>query len=261
MQFPPGHAKIRRPEYGNNLLRALSPADLLLLAPHLEIVQLSPRQVLYRPGDDVSHVYFPCNETLLSFVIPLESGKDVEAVLIGREGAVGGIVSQGQLPAYARTVVQFQGPALRLDCVELQKAKSQSSTIRQLFARYADCLLAQVFQGVACNAAHSIEQRTAKWLLATMDRTNDPAIAITQEQLSAMLGVGRSYVARVIRSLKARRLIEIGYRRLIVLNEKGLRDAACDCNELVSSHFHEVLQGVYPSASDEKLVEDQILDI
>lgn len=257
MQFLSPDAKSRHPELGSNLLMALRPADLALLMPRLEEVQLASRQVLYQPGDDVSHVYFPCGSTLLSFVVALESGKDVEAALIGREGAVGGIVSHGRLPAYARTVVQFEGPALRMPCAELEMAKAQSPTLRQLFTRYADCLMAQVFQSVACNAAHSIEQRTAKWLLATMDRTNVPAIAMTQEHLSGMLGVGRSYVARVIRTLKERGLIEIGYRRLIILDEKGLREAACDCNELVSRHFHEVLEGVYPSASDNAAPEDQ----
>lgn len=261
MHFLPRDAQSLRPELGSNLLRALRPADLALLSPKLEEVQCAPRQILYQPGDDVGHVYFPCGATLLSFIIPLESGKDVEAALIGREGAVGGIVSHGRLPAYARTVVQFEGPALRLECVELEKAKAQSLTLRQLFARYADCLMAQMFQSIACNAAHSIEQRTAKWLLATMDRTNDPAIAITQEQLSGMLGVGRSYVARVIRTLKDRGLIDIGYRRLIIQDERGLRDTACDCNELVSRHFHEVLEGVYPSASDQNIPEKQPLDV
>lgn len=136
-------------------------------------------------------------------------------------------------------------------------AKAQSPTLRQLFSRYADCLMEQLFQSAACNAAHSIEQRTAKWLLTTMDRTNNPAIAMTQEHLSGMLGVGRSYFARVIRTLKQRGLIDIGYRRLFILDEKGLRETACDCNELVRHHFHEVLEGVYPSASDNAAPEDQ----
>ncbi|MGD9544356.1 MAG: Crp/Fnr family transcriptional regulator [Methylocystis sp.] len=253
--------KSRSQGLGSNLLRALRPADLALLSPSLESVQLASRQILYQPGDDVNHVYFPCDATLLSFVVPLESGKDVEAALIGREGAVGGIVSHGRLPAYARAIVQCEGPALRMKCVELEQAKAQSLTLRQLFARYADCLMAQMFQSVACNAAHSIEQRTAKWLLATMDRTDDSAIALTQEQLSGLLGVGRSYVGRVMRSLKERRIVEFGYRRLIILDEQALRDTACDCNGLVSRHFHEVLRGVYPSAQDERNAEDPVLDI
>ena len=41
---------------------------------------------------------------------PNEDGRDVETILVGREGAVGGIVSQGYLPAYTRICVKFGGP-------------------------------------------------------------------------------------------------------------------------------------------------------
>lgn len=235
---------------GNNLLKTLRPPDLALVLPAMEEVHLTPRQILYEPGDCVSYVYFPCGPTLLSFIVPLGSGKDVEVALIGREGAVGGIVSQGRLPAYARTIVQYGGTALRLACLELEKAKVQSPMLRQFFARYADCLMAQIFQCVACNATHSIEQRTAKWILAAIDRTNDREMPLTQEQLAGMLGVGRSYVARVLKEFRARQLIGAKHRHLLVLNEDGLASASCNCNVLVRQHFDEVLKGVYPSSDD-----------
>ena len=101
--------------------------------------------------------------------------------------------------------VLHDGPLLRMDVEQLEGAKLKSLSIRHLFARYADCLMAQVFQSVACNAAHSIEQRAAKWLVSAMERTSDSRVPLTQEQLADMLGVGRSYVSRVIQSLKARR--------------------------------------------------------
>ena len=41
-----------------------------------------------------------------------------------------------------------------------------------------------------------------------MQRTGDHVVPLTQEQLAGMLGVGRSYVSRVIRSLKERGLVE-----------------------------------------------------
>ncbi|MFX7552516.1 hypothetical protein ABTK04_18000, partial [Acinetobacter baumannii] len=86
----------------------------------------------------------------------------------GREGAVGGIVSQGFLPAFTRITVKFGGPVVRLAIGKLDQAKANSASLRNIFARYADCLLAQIFQSTACNAIHSIEQRTAKWILSAM---------------------------------------------------------------------------------------------
>src|SRR5205085_7400606 len=118
--------------------------------------------------DVVRQVYFPCGSSMISYLVVLEDGRAIETALIGREGAAGGIVSQGHLPAYARAEVQFPGTFIRIDLARLEDAKARSAALRNLFARYADCLVAQVFQAVACNAAHTIEQRTARWLIAAI---------------------------------------------------------------------------------------------
>lgn len=235
---------------GNNLLGALRPADFGLLRPHLRRVDRTAGAVLYEPGDDVRHVYFPCGQTLVSFMVLLEDGRVVEITTIGREGAVGGIVSQGRLPAFARAVVQNGGPLLRLDCAELDRAKATSPPLRNLFARYADCLLAQVFQSVACNAAHTIEQRTAKWLLAALDRTGDEDLRLTQEQLASMLAVGRSYISRVIRDMRVAGAIEPKRGRLRITDADRLRAMCCGCHQQTRRHFDEVLGGVYPNGNE-----------
>src|SRR6201994_464061 len=146
----------------NNLLRRLAPADYALIEPHLAQVHSRATDLFYSPGDDVETVYFPCGPSLVSYMVPNEDGRDVETILIGREGAVGGMVSHGFLPAYTRICVKFGGPFVRLPIGKLEAAKAKSATLRNIFARYADCMLAQMFQSTACNAVHSIEQRTAK---------------------------------------------------------------------------------------------------
>jgi hypothetical protein len=231
----------------NNLLRALRPDDAELLAGIAMPWDGRCGDILFAPGDTVRFVYFPCGASLISFLVVLEDGSAIETALIGREGAAGGIVSQGRLPAYARAEVQFPGPFLRIELARLEEAKLRSLTLRHLFARYADCLMAQTFQAVACNAVHSIEQRTARWLLSAMDRTGAPAIPLTQEQLAAMLGVGRSYISRVLGTFKQRGVIEIRRGALVVSDIDRLRALACNCNDSVRRHFDEVLSGVYPA--------------
>jgi len=237
-------------DIGNNLLRALSPADFSQLEPALEPFHAEKGEVLYEPGDNVGHAYFPCDHSLVSFRVVLADGRTVETALIGREGAVGGIVSQGRLPAYARSIVQFSGPFFRIAVPTLQKAKEQSPSIKHLFARYADCLVAQIFQATACNATHTIEERTAKWLLSAIERTNEHALPLTQEQLAGLLGVGRSYVSRVIQRLKAEKVLVTRRGRIQIQNMPALHRTSCDCNLLVKRHFDEVLRGVYPDPSD-----------
>jgi hypothetical protein len=78
----------------NNLLRRLNASDFELLEPHLAHEASPAGGLLYNPGDDVDTVHFPCGPSLVSFMVPNEDGRDVETILVGREGAVGGIVSQ-----------------------------------------------------------------------------------------------------------------------------------------------------------------------
>jgi hypothetical protein len=232
---------------GNNLLRALRPEDLAILEPIAAGWHGEASQTLYEPGDNVRFVYFPCGPSLVSYLVILDDGRAIETTLIGREGAVGGIVSQGRLPAYARAEIQYGGPFLRIEAARMEEAKHRSITLRHLFARYADCLMAQVFQSVGCNAAHSIEERTAKWLIAAMDRTGGNEIPLTHEQLASMLGVGRSYISRLFQSLRARGVLETRRGSVVVADTAQLESLSCGCNDSVRQHFAEVLSGVYPA--------------
>jgi Crp-like helix-turn-helix domain len=235
----------------NNLLRRLNRADFALIEPHLSTAKCGANDLLYSPGQDVETVHFPCGASLVSYVVPNEDGRDVETILIGREGAVGGIVSHGYLPAYTRISVKFGGPFARLPIGRLEAAKAKSASLRNIFARYADCMLAQMFQSTACNAVHSIEQRTAKWIISAMERTEgDDTVPLTHEQLATLLGVGRSYASRVIQTFKAEDIVATRRGAIVVRNREALQSRACLCNEAVKAHFEEVLRGVYPTAEN-----------
>jgi DNA-binding transcriptional regulator YhcF (GntR family) len=232
----------------NNLLRRLNGDDFALIAPHLAYEEAKANELLYNPGDNVQIVHFPCGPSLATYLVSNEDGRDVETILVGREGAVGGIVSEGYLPAYTRIIVKFGGPFMRLHVGKLDAAKSKSATLRNVFARYADCMLAQIFQATACNAIHSIEQRTAKWIISAMERADgDDVVPLTHEQLATMLGVGRSYASRVIQTFKAEGVLETRRGSILVRDREALRSRACLCNESVKNHFEEVLRGVYPT--------------
>ena len=230
---------------GNNLLAALRPTDLALLEPHFSVVTLENEFMLYEPGESVHFAYFPRWSAVASYLVLLEDGTGVETAMIGNEGAVGGIVSQGQLPAYARCAVLHEGSFYKIGNAELEAVKEKSLRIRHLFARYADCVMAQIFQAVACNASHTIEQRAAKWLSAAVDRTGMTYIAMTQEQLASMMGIGRSYASRVLQRLKRDGLLRTRRGGIEVIDPERLAGRACSCNGLVNRHFETVLGAVY----------------
>jgi len=244
MNFQGVSDKAGRP--GNNLLRHLSEGDYALIASDIEITWLAPDEILYNPGDQVEAVYFPCENSVACFVLAMDDGRELQVELIGREGALGGVVSGGRLPAFSRMTVRFGGPFARLPAARLEAARNKSPALANIFDRYADCLLAQILQGSACNAAHSIEQRAAKWILTTMGRTQRDVVPLSHEQLSTMLGVGRSYASRVIIGFRAQGILETRRMEFRVLDEASLRTKACTCDETVRSHFAELLPGVYP---------------
>lgn len=237
---------------GNNLLAALRPDDRAALSDVLSAWDAADGRVVHEPGDEVRHAYFPLGESLLAYQVAADDGAGarVETALVGREGAAGGIVSQGRLPAFARCVVRRGGGFLRARSVDLERAKMASPALRNLFARYADCLTAQVFQSVACNAAHGLERRAARWLCAAAERAGSPELRVTHEELAGMLGVGRSYATEVLGRLRGRGLVRTRRGAVLVADAPGLRAAACGCNDAVRRHFDEVLAGVYPGEEE-----------
>lgn len=230
----------------NNFIAALPPEDRRLLEAVADIVELKTGKVIHDPGDIVRAAYFPLGSTVASYLIVMDTGSVIETAMVGREGAVGGIVSRGKLAAYARCCTMHGGAFARISSGDLEDAKSRSPTLSHAFSRYADCLLAQIFQSVACNATHTVDTRAAKWLVASVERTGRNEIVMTQDQLASMLGVGRSYASRQIQRFKAEGLVKTRRGGIVVLDYEGLRRRACGCNDQVRAHFDEVLAGVYP---------------
>ena len=168
------------------------------------MVELDPGDTVLSRGEQVRSSLFPVGPTMISMAVELTGGRSVEVASIGREGAVGGIISCGHAPAFSRAVVLVGGPAFRVPMKALEEAKSRSPFIGNLFCRFSDYLLAQVMQSVACNAFHSIPERAARWLLHAQDRAGD-RIELTQEALAGLLGVQRTTVNAVIQTLQERR--------------------------------------------------------
>lgn len=226
------------------MLASLKPQDRALLEPHLDVIELHRDAVLFEPGEDVVTTYFPIAGSMISLVLAMRDDRAIEVATIGQEGAVGGIVSAGHKPAFARTVVEIGGVALHLQTDRLEEAKERSPTLRDLFSRYADVLLAQTLQSVACNALHTIEERCSRWLLATQDRVPTRDLPVTQEFLAELLGVQRTTVSAAAQALQRKGLIHYRRGQITIADRAGLEEAACECYAAVEKHFRTVLPGV-----------------
>jgi CRP-like cAMP-binding protein len=66
----------------NRLLAALELDDFTCLEPHLEVVHLKRRQILYETGDTIRYAYFP-HDTVISLLAVMENGSAAEMSLYG----------------------------------------------------------------------------------------------------------------------------------------------------------------------------------
>ena len=225
---------------GNRLLSTFPKEARALIEPYGEAVRLVAGSVVLSRGDEVKATLFPIGTTMISMAVELAGGRTIEVASIGLRGAVGGIVSCGQAPAFARATVLVGGSAYRVPMQALEDAKRRSQFIADLFCRFSDYLLAQVMQSVACNAFHSIPERAARWLLHAQDRSGD-RIELTQENLAGLLGVQRTTVNAVVRELLDENLITTGRGVVHVSDRAGLKRRACECYQRLEDHFGAII--------------------
>ena len=225
---------------GNRLLATFSAADRALIEPFGKMVELRSGKVILSRGALVDSSLFPVGPTLVSLAIELSDGRSVEAACIGRRGAIGGIISCGQAPAFARALVLAGGPAFSIPMDALEDAKRRSPFIEHLFCRWSDYLLAQAMQSVACNAFHQITERAARWLLHAQDRTGD-RIVLTQQALSDLLGVQRTTVNAAIQELDRDGLVSTGRGVVWVTDRAALMRRSCECYRALEDHYSAVI--------------------
>jgi CRP-like cAMP-binding protein len=212
----------------NRLLKALPAETYEGLLPHLEPVQLAVRQVLWDAGAPIRSVYFP-RGCVISIVVLLEGEPAVEAATIGREGVLGVPVALGAEFTSAQAVAQIPGDAARLPAPVFREAMARDGTLTGLVLRYAQALLEQTSQSVACNRRHTVDERCARWLLMTCDRVGADQFPLTQEFLAFMLGVRRAGVTVAAGMLQQAGLIRYSRGRITILDRARLEEASCEC--------------------------------
>src|SRR5262245_32853120 len=195
----------------NHLLAALPPIERGLLLSKLSITSTPRNAILHKPGEPIDRVYFP-TEGFCSLVNVLHSGRMVEVGAVGREGMLGLAASVAGGTSPALTMVQRESDSCySLTADVFREELDRRGAFCILVARYAHAFAASVMQSTACNAAHSVERRLARWLLQAHDRLERNEFAVTQELVAMMLGVSRPMVSIVAGTLQKAGLIM--YRR------------------------------------------------
>jgi CRP-like cAMP-binding protein len=223
----------------NRLLLALPSSNLKQLMPELERIRSQRDQVLMDVDSSLDHVFFP-DSGVVSVVAVYADGSIIEMATIGREGCTAIQAVFGAKISSVRLLVQIPGSAAKMSRAAFTRAMGSMPFFRSLTFAYVQAFLEQVLVSVACNGAHSLKERLARWLLMMRDRSDDDALQITQNLLAEMLGVQRPTVTNAAGELERAGLIARGRQQLTILNRQGLVEASCECYQLARARvaFH-----------------------
>ena len=216
---------------GNKILLAIPDAEYRRISGHLEFLDLPSSFSLHEPHKKQRYVYF-LNCGLASIVVAMREGRDVEAGVVGCEGAVGSAVTVGLDKSPLCLVAQIGGNAFRITAHALRAQLHATPDLRLRLNRYEVLQGLQVAQTAACNRLHEVVHRLARWLLMAGDRVGT-TLAITHDFLATMLGTDRPSVTLAAGVLKQDHAIKYGRGAVHILNRKKLETAACECYRVV----------------------------
>ena len=235
-------AGLRKADVGNLLLRRLDEADFQRLAPYMERVPLELGARLARAGEEIDTVCFP-EGAVAGFLDVLDDGRRLTVGLVGREGFVGWPMLMGddRWP-YDVAVTAEASTALRLDAQHLRRAVEQSSLLRDLLLRYMATFVAQMGRTIVSNLIHSVERRTARWILLYQDRVDGDEITLTHEELGVMLGVRRASITDALHYLEGERAIASLRGRVIVRDRARLENLAKETYGHAEAEYQRLLK-------------------
>ena len=214
------------------------------MLPHLETVSLVVREILHVPGEPVEYVYFP-NQGIVSLVSILENGSTIELSLVGQEGIVGIQAFLGNSTLPYQAIVQIAGDGVRMPVAHFQAEYSRRGALQNLLLHYIRFLLIKIAQGTACNGAHTIEERLARWLLEVSDRLHSDDLPLTQDVIAQMLGIRRAGVTVAAGVFQQAGMIRYRRGEITILNRENLESTTCECYQIIKTELDRLLHTEY----------------
>ena len=232
--------KIENDPKHNRLLAALPEQECREWMALLEPVDMPLGQVLYEPGAALEYVYFPTS-AIVSLLYVMESGASAEIAMVGNEGIVGISLFMGGDSTPSRAVVQGGGKGYRLLAQVIKDEFNRAGPVLQLLLRYTQALITQMSQIAVCNRHHSVDQQLSRWLLQSLDRSQNNELVMTQELIANMLGVRREGVTESAVKLQKAGFIRYARGHISVLDRSGLEQRTCECYGVVKKEYERLL--------------------
>jgi len=222
----------------NFLLNLLEPDVFDQIEPQLSIIDLPREQVLAETHQRIEKVYFP-HSGIISCVVELKGGGAIETGMIGRDGTFGASQALDDKVSLNHVVIQLAGTASLMASDDLRQQAEAHEVFRAFLIKYDQFFLAQVQQHVACNAVHTVQARTCKWLLRMHELVGSDLL-LTQEFLAQMMGVTRTSVTTVAGELQKAGMITYSRGRLHIVDIAQIQKWACECDDDIRSHYRRI---------------------
>ena len=225
-----------------NYLLAALPAEVVnRLLPRFKLIDMPLGRVLYEPGSRMENTYFPIHNCIVSKCYVTNDGASTEIAVVGNEGMVGISLLMGDGTNLHQALVLSPGQAFQLEGKLLKAEFGHNGELQRLLLRYAQALITQIAQTVACNRHHSIDQQLCRLLLVCLDRREDGEILLTQGLIASMLGVRREGVTEAAGKLQAHGLLRYSRGHITVFDRLGLEARACECYKVVKQEYDRLL--------------------
>lgn len=170
----------------NRLLSAFTAAQWERVRKIFKPVFMPFDDVLYEPGINVSHIYFPAT-SVISVSSVMANGSADAITLLGCEGFAGVEAILGGYSCPCRATVIGEGWGFRVRRALLDKEWAQRGSLRSVLLLYAQAYLTQVAQSAICSRLHSIDRQLCRWLLMFLDRQASGDLALTQERMAGIV--------------------------------------------------------------------------
>jgi CRP-like cAMP-binding protein len=224
----------------NQLLDALPHEQWERWRLQLEHVDMPLGQVLYEPGNVLTHVYFPTT-AIVSLLYVMKNGESAEIAVVGNEGVVGVSLFMGGGSTSSRALVQSAGGAYRLSSELMKQEFERAGPVLHLLLRYTQALMTQMVQTAACNKHHSLDQQLCRWLLLSLDRLQGTEMLMTRTLIAHMLGVTQDVATEGALELQDAGLIDYKDGRIRVLDRNTLEKRSCECYAVVKQEYDRLL--------------------
>ncbi|MGP9820849.1 Crp/Fnr family transcriptional regulator [Salinarimonas sp. NSM] len=225
---------------GSRLLAALPEGARVAIFAHAQRYRIEVGESVYDVGDRFTHSVF-VETGVVSEMTVLADGRMAESGTIGNESTIGASSLLMRQVATRAYVVRVAGTAIFVPLVRLDAAIRTNFDARNVYMKLSQAMQDAALQIAACNAVHTIEQRTARWLLQAHDRIEGDALFLKQSTLAEALGARRATISEICSAFAEAGAIVYARGHMQIRDRAALQRFSCECHGVIKRGFDEAL--------------------